>query len=175
MRSTAGLPRLLAPLAALVGALSLAACDPTAAQSPGASRGGAPVASRDADTPGPREQSVLDALRAFERAVLASDTVALKRIWAEDYTFITAQGALVTREQRLANFRSGATSVAQAVNQREITVRIDGDDAVVQQRFDLRGRFGGRETDTDVRCTFVWRWRAGRWQMVTDQLTPVLP
>jgi ketosteroid isomerase-like protein len=118
---------------------------------------------------------VRDALAAYERAILASDTVALKRLWADDYTFINAQGVLATREQRLANFRSGATSVAEALNQREITARVYGDAAVVQQLFTLRGRFGGRETDTEVRCTFVWLWRAGRWQMVANQLTPVVP
>jgi hypothetical protein len=27
--------------------------------------------------------------------------------------------------------------------------------------------------DSEVRCSFVWVWRAGRWQMVFNQLTPV--
>jgi ketosteroid isomerase-like protein len=158
----------------LVLPLGLAACDPAAPQSPTVPSVGAPAAVR-AQASAPRERSVLEALAAYERAILASDTVALKLLWAEDYTFINAQGVLATREQRLANFRSGATSVAEAVNQREITARVYGDNAVVQQLFTLRGRFGGVETDTEVRCTFVWLWRAGRWQMVANQLTPVLP
>jgi hypothetical protein len=103
--------------------------------------------------------------------------LALRRCsnYADAYTFINAQGVLATCERRLANFRSGATNVVEALNQREITARVYGDNAVVQQRFTLRGRFGGRETDTKVRCTFVWLWRAGRWQLVADQLTPVHP
>lgn len=125
--------------------------------------------------PTPRERSVLDALRRYEAAILASDTVALKQLWAEDYTFVTAQGAIFTRAQRLANFASGATSVAEALDQRDIVVRVAGDQAVVRQLFTLRGRFGGQVTDTEVRCTFVWRWRGGRWQMVANQLTPVAP
>ena len=154
--------------------LALAACDPAAAQAPTVPSSGALAAAR-AQASGPRERSVLDALAAYEKAILASDTVALKRLWAEDYTFINAQGVLATREQRLANFRSGATNVVEALNQREITARVYGDNAVVQQLFTLRGRFGGRETNTEVRCSFVWLWRAGRWQMVANQLTPVVP
>jgi len=124
---------------------------------------------------GARERSVLDALTAYERAVTAEDTVALKRIWSEDYTFINAQGAIATRAQRLANFASGATSIVEGINQREITVRVHGDHAVVHQLFTLRGRFGGQETDTEVRGMFAWVWRGGRWQLVANQLTPVLP
>ena len=116
---------------------------------------------------------MLSAHDAFEAAVLAGDTVTLKRIWTEDYTFVNARGTLVTRAQRLANFASGATEVAEALNRREITVQVYGDAAVVRQLFTLRGRYSGRVLDTEVRCTFVWLWRAGRWQMVTNQLTPV--
>ena len=123
----------------------------------------------------PRERSVLDALAAYERAVLAEDTVALKRIWADDYTFVNGQGVLVTRAQRLANFASGATAILEAVNQREITVRVDGDHAVTTQLFTLRGRFSGQVTDSEVRGVFVWLWRAGRWRLVTNTITPVLP
>ena len=55
------------------------------------------------------------------------------------------------------------------------TVRVDGDVAVVQNLSTLRGRFSGQATDTDLRGTFVWERRDGRWRLVTNQLTPVLP
>ncbi|MDF1505484.1 nuclear transport factor 2 family protein [Roseisolibacter sp. H3M3-2] len=125
--------------------------------------------------PTPRERAVLETLRRYEAAALAEDTVTLKRIWADDYTFITTQGAIFTRAQRLANYASGATNVTEAFGQRDITVRVAGDQAVVRQIFTLRARFGGQVTDTEVRCTFVWRWRGGRWEMVTNQLTAVAP
>lgn len=122
-----------------------------------------------------REQSVIAALKEFEAAILAADTVTLKRIWTDDYTFVNGQGTIVTRAQRLANFASGATSVVRAINQREITVRLAGDQAVVQQLFTLRGRYSGVDLDTEVRGTFIWLWRAGRWQMAANQITPVIP
>ena len=114
------------------------------------------------------------ALKTYEDAVLAGDTVTLKRIWADEYTFINARGMLVTRAQRLANFASRATEVAQALNRREIIVQVYGDNATVRQLFTLRGRYSGKVLDSEVRCSFVWVWRAGRWQMVFNQLTPVV-
>jgi ketosteroid isomerase-like protein len=123
----------------------------------------------------PQQQDVIDALKAYETAIVASDTVALKRIWSEDYTFINPQGGLVTRAERLANLASGATNVVEGVNQREIVVRVYGDNAVVTQLFTLRGLFSGVVTDREVRGSFTWIKRAGRWQLVFNEITPVLP
>ena len=159
------------PSRSLVFALLLATFT---AQSVQAQRADAPATSRGANPLGPRERSVLAALKTFEDAVLVGDTVTLKRVWADEYTFINARGTLVTRAQRLANFASRATEVAEALNRREITVQVYGDNAVVRQLFTLRGRYSGRVLDTEVRCSFVWVWRAGRWQMVFNQLTPVV-
>jgi ketosteroid isomerase-like protein len=124
---------------------------------------------------GPRERAVLDAVDAYHRALIAHDAKALERIYAADYTFINDKGELVARAGRLANLGTGATAVGGIDNVREATVRIYGDNAVVQNRLTLRGQYSGRATDADVRVTYVWLWRAGRWQLVTNQVTPVLP
>jgi ketosteroid isomerase-like protein len=133
-----------------------------------------PMTARIGSTRSPQEQAVLAAMEAYKQAVIAGDTVALKRIWADTYTFINAQGVLVTRAQRLANFASGATNVAVIDNEREITVRVYGDNAVVQNLSTLRGQFSGQPTDTDLRGTFVWIHRQVRRQLVTNQLTSVV-
>ncbi|GJG89064.1 hypothetical protein tb265_42450 [Gemmatimonadetes bacterium T265] len=164
------LPALALPLtAAAVAAQSPSAASSSAASSSAASRAGAAAAH------GPRERAVLDAIEAFHRALIARDAHALERLLAADYTFINDKGALVTRAGRLANLASRSTEVAVIGNVREVTVRVDGDNAVVQNRLTLRGRYSGRATDADVRVTYVCVWRAGRWQLVTNQITPVLP
>ena len=109
------------------------------------------------------------------RPIVASDTVTLKQIWADDYVFINPKGGLVTRAERLANLASGATNVVEGVSQREIRVRVYGDAAVVTQLFTLRGAFSGVVTDTEVRGGFTWIKRAGRWQLVMNEITLVAP
>lgn len=164
----------------LLALVSVAGCEPSDAAGPnaqaaaGAATQGASLAARRSAADSPQADDVIAALKEYERAVVASDTVALKRIWAEDYVFINAQGALATRAQRLANFASGATDVFEGVNQREITVHVYGDNAVLFQLFTLRGRFGGVETNTEVRGSFTWIKRGGRWQLVANQVIPVL-
>jgi len=117
---------------------------------------------------------VLAAMEAYKQAVLDSDVAALGHIWADDYTFINPQGVLVTRAERLANFASGNTNVGLIDDEREITVHVHGDGAVVQNLSTLRGTFSNQPTETDLRGTFVWIRQNGRWQLLTNQLTPVV-
>ena len=161
---------------ALAASLSLDACrEGSAAEPTDPSRPSADVpAAVRARADGPREQAVLAALEDYKQAILDSDTASLARTWTDNYTFINPQGAIVSREQRLANIGSGSTDVQIIDNEREITVRLFGDMAVVQNLSTLHGTFGGVPTDTDLRGTFVWVRRGGGWKLVTNQLTAVV-
>ena len=130
---------------------------------------------RASDKESPQERAVHAAMETYKQAILAGDVAALALLWTDDYTFINPQGAIVTKAQRLANFASGNTNVGVIDDEREITVRIYGDIAVVQNLSTLRGTFSGQPTATDLRGTFVWLRRDGRWRLVTNQLTPVVP
>ena len=162
---------------ALAVSLPLAACQDGPADTPtDASRPAAAMAAlARGPAASPRERAVLAAMEAFKQAILDRDTSELARIWTEDYSFINPQGGLVSREERLANLGSGSTNVQVIENEREITVRLYGDAAIVQNLSTLRGSFSGQPTDTDLRGTFVWVRRDGRWRLVTNQLTAVGP
>ena len=162
----------------LAASLPLAACQEkadTAPTAPSRASGMSPAAARAQAAASPRERAVLTAMEAYKQAILDRDTAELAQSWTENYTFINPQGGLVTREERLANLGSGSTNVQVIDNEREITVRLFGDAAVVQNLSTLRGTFSGQPTDTDLRGTFVWVRRDGRWRLVTNQLTAVGP
>src|SRR5436190_20378544 len=57
------------------------------------------------------EKEVKDALEKYRKALVDHDVAALKQIWADDYTFINGAGEILTKDQRLANQNSGATSL----------------------------------------------------------------
>ena len=121
----------------------------------------------------PQEQAVREAMENLKQWIIDRNVAELSRLWTEDYTFINPQGGLATREQRIANLTSGNTNVQFIDNEREITVRVYGDMAVVQNLSTLRGTVSGAPTDTDLRGTFVWVRRNGQWRLLTNQLTPV--
>ncbi|HEX3235214.1 MAG TPA: hypothetical protein VHR41_13520 [Gemmatimonadales bacterium] len=79
---------------------------------------------------------------------------------------------MAPREERLANIGSGSTDVQIIDDEREITVRLFGDMAIVQNLSTLHGSFGGVPTDTDLRGAFVCV-RRGGWKLATNQLTAV--
>ena len=164
-------------IALLALTLPLGGCDSPAAAAapadPSRSVVARAAAIRAADKTSPQESAVLAAMAALKQAIIDADVDELARIWTEDYTFINPQGGIVTRAQRLANLASGNTDVNVIDSEREITVRVYGDMAVVQNLSTLHGRFNGVPTDTDLRGTFVWVRRNGRWQLLTNQLTAV--
>ena len=172
MRLSLRLPIVLA----IASALSLAGCEPTQ-----------PVTTSDPSTVvatgasaakngvSPQESAVREAMEEYKQAVLDRDIPLLQRIWNEDYTFINPNGGIANRAQRIANLTSGNTNLDVIDNEREITVRVYGDMAVVQNLSTLHGQFNGVPVDTHLRGTFVWVRRDGRWRLVTNQLTAVTP
>jgi len=174
MRPTHRYPAVIA----LGASLPLGACgrsEPATPTAPSHAVAAGAAFARASDNAPPQERAVLAAMQEYKQAVLDSDVDALARIWADDYTFINPQGALVTRAERLANFASGNTNVGVIDDEREITVHVHGDGAIVQNLSTLRGTFSGQPTATDLRGTFVWIRENGRWQLLTNEVTPVVP
>ena len=169
----------IASLFVVASSLPLAGCDQsssgvTPTDPSGVVANGA-VAARASDKVSSQETAVLAAMEDYKQFILDSNVEALERLWTDDYTFINPQGAIVNKAQRLANFSSGNTNVGIIDSEREITVRVYGDMAVVQNLSTLHGTFSGVPTDTDLRGTFVWVRRNGGWQLLTNQLTAVAP
>ena len=85
-----------------------------------------------------------EAMDNLKQWIVDRNVAALSELWTEDYTFINPQGRIVTRAQRLANLSSGNTDVTIIDSEREITIRVYGDMAVVQN---LSTLLGGDECD----------------------------
>jgi ketosteroid isomerase-like protein len=168
---------LIASLFVVGSPLALSGCGPSTPEAtptdPARVVASGPATARGVPNESPQERAVHEAMESFKQAIIASDVSELARVWTDDYTFINPQGAIVTKAQRLANFASGNTNVDVIDSEREITVRVYGDMAVVQNLSTLHGRFNGVPTDTDLRGTFVWVRRDGRWRLTTNQLTAV--
>ena len=75
---------------------------------------------------------------------MKGDTAALERIWADDYTFINASGAVLTKAERLANQTSGATKLGTIEMQPDMKIRVYGGGvAVAINRVTLKEQYIG--------------------------------
>src|SRR6266568_6902727 len=109
--------------------------------------------------------------REYADALTKKDVAALDKIWADDYTFINPKGDLVTKAERLANVKSGATEFQNITLRRE-KLHVHGNIAVDIGRVGLEGtKYSGQEGSGEYRYTNVWVKSGGNWQLLANQVT----
>jgi ketosteroid isomerase-like protein len=120
------------------------------------------------------EQEVKQMIGQYRTALTKKDTAALERIWADDYTFINASGVVVTKTERLANLKSGATSLDTIITDPDMKIRVYGGDvAVAINRVTLKGQYSGKATSGQFQSSIVFVKMPTGWQLVCNQITPV--
>jgi len=119
------------------------------------------------------EQEVKQAIKKYREALLQRDASALKQIWADDYTFTNGAGETHSKAQRLANLKSGATSLDSISQDEDMKVRVHGDVAVATGRVTIKGQYSGKQASGQYCSINVWVKGAAGWQLIANQLTPV--
>jgi ketosteroid isomerase-like protein len=117
------------------------------------------------------EQEVRQMIENYRTALLQRDIPALEKIWADDYVFVNASGEVLTKEQRLANVKSGQTTLESINEEENITVRVYQNSAVATSRVTIKGQYGGEPISGQYRSTHVWVKGPAGWQLVSNQLT----
>jgi len=128
-------------------------------------------AAQGADTAA--EQEVRQTIEKYRTALVQKDATTLERIWADDYTFTNGAGEIHSKADRLANLKSGATSLDSISEEEDMKVRIHGNVAVANSRVTIKGQYSGKQTSGQYRTIHVWVKGATGWQLVANQLTPV--
>lgn len=124
------------------------------------------------DSPPDDIAAVLAAERAWTDAHLQSDFAVLARMMAADYRRIESDGSMHDREAVLAAYRPDRRHWDYAAGD-EYDVRIYGDVALVIGRWTARGVNNGETFDYAARFLSIYIRRAGRWQMLAEQSTPL--
>jgi len=120
------------------------------------------------------EAEVLQAVRDYDEALKKVDVAAVERFWASEYTFINARGERLTRDERVANLRTGRTSLDTLTHlPSEDRVKVYGDIAVYTTLLELSGRYSGEAKQGRFQALVVWIRRDGRWQQLASQMTPI--
>ena len=141
----------------IIAALVLSAISSAIAQQKSARPQGAPSA----------EQAIQQQDQERIRAQIAADTVALRRIYADDFLGIGPTGVVRTKAQVIADFTSHALTY-QSITTAEVRVRVYGNTAVETGRSTMVGQDKGKTVPRDNRFTRVWVMTAGRWQLVAN-------
>ena len=164
---------LLARLSAFVGVGAILFTAGMGSASGASSKGlAAANDSADAQQSGDVQQEIGTLLDQYTQALLKSDVAALERIWADDLTFINPRGEVLTKQDRLANIKSGATAF-KTIRLSDKRIRVYGQSAVATVAVALEAQYSGQEGSGEYRVTTVWARPKGAWQMVSVQMTRV--
>ena len=115
-------------------------------------------------------------LEAIERRLVAAigerDLATYDTLVADDYVVIEAAGAVRTKAEVMASYRSGERGYRD-LRIDEVGSRIFGDTAIVHARTFGRRIRDGKEEINRVRYVRVYARRAGRWQAVAQMAAPL--
>ncbi len=117
---------------------------------------------------------IIDQLeQEWRNAVLHSNTLTLNSLLADDYMAITYFGTLQTKDQTLADLRSGSTHFTM-LNLSDRKVRFYGQTAVVTSRAEVRATTPEGGIDGSFRCTHVYvRNAQGAWKIVSFEASRI--
>jgi len=113
------------------------------------------------------EQAVQQQDQKRIRAQITADTIALRRIYADDFLGIGPTGVVRNKAEVLADFTSHALTY-QSITTAEVRVRVYGNTAVETGRSTMVGQDRGKAVPRDNRFTRVWVKKNGRWQLVAN-------
>lgn len=109
----------------------------------------------------------------WRTAVLSGNSAALEPLLADDYMAITASGTLQTKEQALANLRSGRTHI-KALDISDRKVRFYGTTAVVTSLAEVQGTNAEGDFTGSFRYTRVYvRDVRGEWKIVSFEASRI--
>jgi ketosteroid isomerase-like protein len=121
------------------------------------------------------EHEVRQAIEKYRTALLRRDIPTLEQIWTDDYFFVNASGEMLTKGQRLANLKSGATTLESINEEEDLKVRIHQNTAVSTSRVTIKGQYSGQQTSGQYRSIHIWVKGPTGWQLVANQLTALAP
>ena len=120
---------------------------------------------------GNAEQQISALSDAMIQANLKDDTGFYQKYYAEDATIVHGNGKLFTKDQEIADLKSGALKY-ESIDVREKTIHVYGNTAVVHLLITFKGLLGGKQFGPiDLRRTVVWVNQKGNWKIVAWQVT----
>jgi ketosteroid isomerase-like protein len=155
------------------------ACGPVVAAVLALASGTGAVALQAAGTPKAQKQKheirhEIDQLEdAWRQAELSSNTAAMEKLLADDYLAITASGTLQTKDQSLANLRTGKMHFT-TLDLSDRKVRFYGTTALVTSLAEVQGSTGDGELSGSYRYTRVYaRDAQGAWKIVSFEASKI--
>jgi uncharacterized protein (TIGR02246 family) len=121
------------------------------------------------------EQEILQLFEDGDRALMSADVAELSRIFANDYVQYDESGKPSTKQNVIANLKSGAIRYVSMVSTGRHIRLLSDDVAIVHGSEDDKLDQGGQHLNIRYVYMDVVMKRNGRWQIIGSQLARPLP
>lgn len=116
---------------------------------------------------------ITETLQRWSTAQEQNDITTLEAVADEEFALVGPFGFVLTKEQWLAQFRSGAL-VTQSLKQDEILVREYGDTAIVISAQTQQAAYDGSPADGRFRLTQILVKKDSAWRMAGMHFSPIM-
>ena len=143
---------------------------------PAEKAGASPAAATAAAAPNSAgdEQEVRRLNLEYDTAILKQDAAAYENLFADDFIVIKMGGKQATKAQEIAEAKAGETKI-EVGRSEDVKVRLYGNTAIVNGRWVEKSITKGKPFEGSHMYTTVYVKRDGKWQIVSDQVTPLTP
>ena len=118
------------------------------------------------------EQEVRNLNQEYDKAIVAQDEAAYERLYADNARIIEIGGKVSDKRAMIERAKADETKFEVGQSD-EIDVKIFGDTAVVTGRWTQKSVTKGLPFSAILRYTTVYAKLNGKWQIVSDQVTPI--
>jgi ketosteroid isomerase-like protein len=107
-------------------------------------------------------------------SIVKGDTVALDKLYNDNYVFIGPDGAVATKAQRIESMKSGDSKL-ESLTFEDVSVRVnpEGTGAIVVSKATVKGKNMGKPIEGQNRVSHVWSKTKDGWRLVHGQVSPL--
>jgi len=109
---------------------------------------------------------------AWDQAIVRKDRVAIAANLAEDFRNIDGDGAVAGKGAFVDGLLDPALEI-DPYTVEDFEVRVYGEVALLSGRTRMTGRYEGKPFTSHYRYIDIYAWRAGRWQIVSVQISRI--
>jgi len=120
------------------------------------------------------EADVKKVLTDLQTALGKNDTAALDKIYVDDYTFVSPEGEIQTKAQRMESMKSGELKM-ESITFADPKVRVYGDTAVVTAKTTVKSTLKGKDTSGTSTATIVLTKTKDGWRVVHGHPSVAMP
>lgn len=134
----------------------------------------APTATTAVENATNTEQVIRKLHQAYERAWVQQDAATFERLLADDVTQTDGQGKVLSKAEIISNAKSGAVKFESGTSE-DLKIRVYGDTVILTELWKENSMNNGIKTVASMRNTVVYLKKNENWQVVSDQVTVIVP